>query len=138
MNVRPEAPSSGHLSLSGSEGELILVSIAVEPRLLEALLDTLGGLSFPVNPEIFHAASIVRVYVDGRREAEPATIVDFPAYAGNLLAVKNALAARGFPAESLWTRSILEGIHSDTECGPAPEGAPYVSLLRIRRLSPAA
>jgi hypothetical protein len=138
MQASPETLSAGNPALTGSEGELVLVSIAVEPRLLEDLLDTLAGLPFPVNPEIYHSASVVRVYPDGRREADPAIIVDFPAYAGRLPVVRTALHARGFPPESVWVRNILEQIHCASDSGPAPEGVPYRTLIRCRLLVPAA
>ncbi len=138
MRVSPDTLSAGNPALTGSEGELVLVSIAVKPRLLEDLLDTLAALPFPVNPEIYHSASVVRVYPDGRREADPAIIVDFPAYAGRLPVVKTALQARNFPPESAWARNILEQIHCASDSGPAPEGAPYVTLIRYRHLVPAA
>jgi hypothetical protein len=138
MRVSPETLSAGTPALTGSEGELVLVSIAVEPRLLEELLDTLAELPFPVNPEIYHSASVVRVYLDGRREVAPAIIVDFPAYAGRLPVVRTALQARDFPPESVWARNILEQIHCASDSGPAPEGAPYRTLIRCRLLVPAA
>ena len=138
MSVWPEIPSAGTVALRGSEGELALVSIAVEPRLLENLLDALAGLPFPVNPEIYHNASVARVYADGRREVAPAIIVDFPAYGGSLPAVRIALEGRGFEPGSIWSRNILDGIHSEEDAGPAPQGAPYVAVIRRRRLIPAA
>ena len=138
MSVWPENPIAGSPALTGLEGNLVLVSIAVDPRLLEVLLESLAELPFPVNPEIYHDASLTRVYPDGRREAEHAIIVDFPAYGGNLAVVRNALESRGFAPESVWATNLLERIHSDNDVGAAPEGAPYVTLIRRRHLVPAA
>ncbi len=56
-------------TLSGSEGELILIRVAVEPRLLEDLLETLAELPFPINPQINHQLN----HGQG-------TTVEFPAY----------------------------------------------------------
>ncbi|MFB3775976.1 MAG: hypothetical protein ACE141_00160 [Bryobacteraceae bacterium] len=134
MNVWPEPRPGGSLALVGSEGELVSVSIAVEPRLLEPLLDSLSELSFPVNPQIYHEAQVVRVYPDGRRETEPATMVEFPAYAAHLAGIRGTLARRGFDPESVWAHSMLEQIHAEFESAPAPQGAAFAQVLRYRRL----
>jgi len=134
MNVWPETGSGGSPSLVGSEGELVSVSIAIQPRLLEQLLESLADLSFPVNPQIYHDAWVVRVYSDGRRETEPATMVDFPAYAERLGDIRDALARMGFDPQSAWAHKMLEQIHSECESGPAPPGAPYTQILRYRCL----
>ena len=133
MNVWPETHSSGHPSLVGNEGELESVSIAVDPRLLEQLLDALAGLPFPVNPQIYHDAPVVRPLLDGSRDTEPATIVEFPAYAARLAEIRDAVAARGFDPASVWAKNMLEQIHCEFEAGPAPPGAPYSKLLRYRQ-----
>jgi hypothetical protein len=85
--------------LCGAGGELISVSISVEPSGLEDLLETLALLSFPVNPEIDHAA-------------QPDTIVEFPAYAGDLDEVLRALENAGFDRSRVTVRSMLEEIHA--------------------------
>ena len=95
MTIWPESSPGGFPSLAGSEGELVNVSIAVEPRLLERLLDALGELPFPVNPQINH---------------RPAIIVEFPAYAGRLAEVRSLLAQRGLAPESVGARNMLEEI----------------------------
>ena len=41
-------------SLSGSEGELVAVSVSVSPHDLEALLEGLACVDFPINPQIYH------------------------------------------------------------------------------------
>jgi hypothetical protein len=76
MNVRyaysgnsPEDPCA--VPLAGAHGELLTVSIVVEPRDLEDLLDRLGESQYPIDPQIYHDAQ-----VDGRG----VTLVEFPAY----------------------------------------------------------
>ena len=55
MSVWPKIlPSTP--SLSGREGDLISVSINVDPRYLESLLEALAQVSFPINPQIYHDA----------------------------------------------------------------------------------
>jgi len=138
MRVWPETQPGGRPSLVGSEGELVSVSIAVEPRLLEQLLESLAELPFPVNPQIYHDACVARVFPDGRRETEPAALVEFPAYAARLAGIRGALEARGFDPGSVWAKNMLEQIHSECESTPAPPGAPYSVLLRYRHLPTAA
>jgi len=138
MSVWPECSSAGVPALTGAQGDLVLVSIAVKARRLEALLETLADLPFPVNPEIYHDAAVVCVYQDGRREAEPVVLVDFPAYAVDVGTVKRALSARGFPDDAVWARNLLEGILSEEESRPAPEGAAYTTVIRQRHMATAA
>ena len=81
--------------LCGSEGELVSVSISVDPRDLEALLESLTRVDFPINPQIYHA--------------EQTTVV-FPAYAGRLLQVREAAAS--VPGSSVCVKAMLEEIQS--------------------------
>jgi len=83
--------------LSGSEGELVSVSITVDPRDLEGLLEALAHVDFPINPQIYHGA---------------ATIVEFPAYAGQLPQVRAALAGGGIGAEAIRVAGMLDQIQS--------------------------
>jgi len=46
-------------AIFGQEGELVLLRVAVEPRLLEDLLEALARLDFPVNPQLYHRPSQV-------------------------------------------------------------------------------
>ena len=69
-------------ALFGREGELISLSIATEPRLLEELLEALASLDFPVNPQLYHRAAEVRV--------------EFPAYSLQIEQVRAALRREGF------------------------------------------
>jgi hypothetical protein len=86
-------PTSARLPLFGSDGELIALSISVEPRFLEELLDALAQLDFPVNPELCHQPGCVSV--------------EFPAYAGNYMQVRDALERAGFDARALQSSSML-------------------------------
>jgi hypothetical protein len=132
MSVRPDPAVSKAPSLSGSEGELVSVSISVEPRLLESLLDALAEVHFPVNPQIYHEATVAFAYPDGREIAQPTTIIEFPAYLGQLQGVRELLAKRGFDPASIWATNLLDDIHSNFEVEPAPPGAPYTAVIRRR------
>ena len=112
MNVWPETHVGGHPALVSSEGELDSVSIAVDPRLLEQLLDALAGLPFPVNPQIHHDPLSVRISEGGSVGAAPATVVEFPAYATRLTAIREAVAARGFDPASVRAMNLLETMRS--------------------------
>ena len=132
MSVRPEQYPSNP-SLSTPEGELVNVSVAIEPRLLEKVLDALAQLPFPVNPQIYHHAGIGYVYADGREEVRPATLVDFPAFSRHLDEVRRCLAGAGVPAGAIHVRSILEDIHSELMVEKAPERAPYTQVRYYKR-----
>jgi hypothetical protein len=85
-------------ALFGREGELISLSIATEPRLLEELLEALASLDFPVNPQLYHRASEVRV--------------EFPAYALQVEQVRETLLREGFDAGDLAISRALAGTTS--------------------------
>ncbi len=70
-------------ALFGREGELISLSIATEPKLLEELLEALASLDFPVNPQLYH------------RTAE--VLVEFPAYLNQVERVREALVRCRLP-----------------------------------------
>ena len=86
------------LSLSDSEGALVSVSIQVAPRHLESLLDALAQVEFPINPQIYH-------------DADPGTLVVFPAYENHLSEVRGVLERFGFDPQSLRVTSMMEAIH---------------------------
>ena len=88
-------------ALRGSEGELVSVSISVDPRDLEALLEELAHIGFPINPQIYHA--------DGHAP-QAKTTVEFPAYAGGLAQVRAALAGSGLNAAAIRVKGMLEEI----------------------------
>ena len=78
--------------LSGNEGELVSVSVEVDARSLESLLEVLSQLTFPINPEIHHG---------------PMTTVEFPAYEKRLDEVRRALTATGFDGRKVHAVSML-------------------------------
>jgi hypothetical protein len=117
---------------------LISVTITVEPRLLEKLLDTLARLDFPINPQLYHDAATVSVHPDGSRALQPVAIVEFPAWAGRLARVRDALVVAGFNAACLSVRSMLDEIRSSLVEEPAPPGAPYKAITRSKHAAPAA
>ena len=132
MSVWPQTQTGG--ALSGSEGALISISIDVDARDLEALLEALAQVSFPINPQIYHEAAMVYQYPDGHEEAEPTTLVEFPAYAGQLGEVREQLRKFGFVPSCAHVTGMLAEIHAESSVEPAPPGATYVS--RYRRKSP--
>jgi hypothetical protein len=69
-------------ALFGQQGELVSLSIATEPKLLEDLLEALASLDFPVNPQLYHRPAQV--------------LVEFPAYLSQLEQVSDALRREGF------------------------------------------
>ena len=105
MSVWQCTPSAA--PLCGSEGELVAVSISVSPRDLEALLEGLARVDFPINPQIYHSGGH-----SGGDASGAGTIVEFPAYAGGLTQVRDALAAAGFDPDSLRVRSMLDQIQT--------------------------
>lgn len=84
-------------TLSGREGELVSVSISVEPRELESLLEALAMVRFPINPQINHY---------------PETVVEFPSYEGGLAEVRQALRAGGFDPRAMRVKSMIEELHA--------------------------
>jgi hypothetical protein len=92
---------SATLPLLGTEGALVSVSISVEPPRLEALLDALAHLDFPINPQICH---------DAGPATDPAAMVEFPAYEKRLPEIRSLLETCGFPAKSVTAKSMLDSI----------------------------
>ena len=119
-------------SLSTGEGDLVSISINVEPRNLESLLEALAQLNFPINPEIYHDAALVYLYPGGREETQSATLVEFPAYLDRLPQVRAVLAAFGFDPSIVYATGMMDAIHSDHPLEPAPPGAPYQSRYRLK------
>ena len=130
MGVWPAAVPAP--SLSSGEGDLVSVSIDVEPRNLEALLEALAHVDFPINPQIYHDAELVYRYSDGREKTESTTLVEFPAYAGRLGEVRQALAGFGFDPGSVSVTGMWEELHAGSAAEPAPAGAQYVSRRRSK------
>ena len=82
----------------GKRGGLVSVSISVEPPRLEALLDALAHLDFPINPQIYH-------------DAGPATC-EFPAYEKRLPEIREMLETYGFPSKSVTATAMLDYLRS--------------------------
>jgi len=137
MSVRPEALPSG-ACLATSEGALISISIAVEPRCLEILLETLAELEFPVNPQIYHDAAVITRFADGREESAATTLVEFPAYSGRAEEVRRAVLRIGFDPSSMLVTGMLEEIQSDLHPEPIAPGADYIARYRVRRAAASA
>jgi hypothetical protein len=96
----PIAHAGGFVSawthhLSGSEGELIQIRVATEPKRLEELLDCLASLSFPINPQIYHGVP---------------TVVEFPAYQSRLSEVSDAIRVHGFDPTGICVSTMLQAI----------------------------
>ena len=125
-------------TLCGREGVLVSVSIHVDPRHLESLLEALAHLQFPINPQIYHDAALIYRFPDRHEETEATTLVEFPAYEAQLDAVRNALEAYGFDRQSLQVTTMLDDIHAAPRVESAPDGAPYVSRVRVKRRRAAA
>ena len=99
-------------SLATSEGALVSVSIHIHPRYLEALLEALARIDFPINPQIYHDAEIVTVHANGSEEIEATTVVEFPAYVGRLEDVYRALHAYGFSDDGVCVTSMLDELRA--------------------------
>src|SRR6185369_17182058 len=118
-------------ALCGREGPLLSVSINVDPRHLESLLEALAQLTFPINPQIYHDAALIYHYSDDHEETEGTTLVEFPAYRAQLGDVRGALDAYGFDPNNLQVTEMLDEIHAEHPLEPAPAGAAYVSRHRV-------
>ena len=81
--------------LSGNEGELVSVSVEVDARSLESLLEVLSQVTFPINPQIYHGA---------------VTTVEVPAWESRLDEVRRTLSACGFDPDGLHAVSMLEKV----------------------------
>jgi hypothetical protein len=126
------------VALCGREGALVSVSISVDPRHLESLLEALAQLNFPINPQIYHDAALIYRFPDSHEETEATTLVEFPAFEAQLDDVRAAIQAYGFDPRTLRVTGMLDDIHAESGEEPAPAGAPYVSLLRVKRRTLAA
>ncbi len=81
-------------SLAGREGELILIRITVEPRLLERLLEALAETTYHINPQVFPNSAA------GAR-------VEFPAYESWARPISEAIRRNGLePLEFEATRMV--------------------------------
>ena len=137
MSVWPNASSPDSPALLGTEGELVSVSVAAEPRELEDLLEALAVLDFPINPDIYHDAVIVYVKRDGEQRMEPSTLVEFPAYADRMPKIRAVLESNGFAGDRIAVSAILDEIHAGDLVEPAPPGADYAYRMLRKHASEA-
>ena len=123
--------SASASALCGREGALVSVSISVDPRHLESLLEALAQLDFPINPQIYHDAALVYRFPDDHEE----TRGDHP---GGVSGIRGAPRTKcgvrsaqfGFDPSSLHVTGMLDEIHAERSEEPAPAGAAYVSRSR--------
>lgn len=92
MSIWPDSQGTAP-ALYGAEGELVLLHISVEPKLLEDLLEVLARLDFPVNPELYHEPHLVTV--------------EFPAYSGRVEEVCKLLNVCRFDPACLRIQNAL-------------------------------
>lgn len=137
MSVWPSLSPAPSAALRGSEGELVSISVTVEPRDLEDLLEALASLGFPINPEIYHDATVTYAGQDGVERTEPATLVEFPAYAERVAEIRTVLETCGFANGSVSVAAMLDEIHGGERMEPAPPGAAYAYRV-IRKHPPLA
>jgi hypothetical protein len=119
--------------LCGRDGALLSVSISVDPRHLESLLESLAQLRFPINPQIYHDAALVYRFADAHEESEETTLVEFPVYEGQLADVTNAVEAYGFDRRTIQVTGMLDEIQAEPHLEPAPKGARWLSRYRVKR-----
>lgn len=132
MSSSPAFASNARLS--STEGALVSVSIRVEPRDLEDLLEALARVDFPINPQIYHEAEIVSADSQGIEHSELATLVEFPAYLGRLEDVYAALESEGFARDSVLVTSMLDELRPPNFAEPT--GARSGWNVRSRRRPP--
>lgn len=135
MSVWPSLSPSP--ALHGSEGELVSISVTVEPRDLEDLLEALATQEFPINPQIYHDAVVVYVAQDGAERRERSTLVEFPAYAEWVPKIRGVLVACGFESGAISVASMLDQIHGGDRTEPASPGAAYACRM-LRKSAPLA
>jgi hypothetical protein len=119
--------------LCGREGALVSVSINVDPRDLESLLEALAQVSFPINPQIYHDAALVYRFADDHEESEATTLVEFPAYEGQLQEISQGLAAFSFDPSCVHVNGMLDEIQATQPIEPAPAGSAYLGTYRVKR-----
>jgi hypothetical protein len=121
-------------SLSSNEGVLVSIAIRVEPRRLEALLEALAQVAFPINPQIYHEAEIEFRNCDGRQASEVTTLVEFPAYLARIEDVLRALELNGFDRRDVLVTSMLHQLRELNR----PESAQAETEWTIRSRRPSA
>lgn len=131
MSARPDL-STPAAQLAGPEGELITVAIATPARRLEALLDALARLDFPVNPQLYHDACVVYVRADGVEIEQAAMMVEFPAYASRLPEIRRALECAGLAREALAYLPVLQAMRQAYFRADSPPGSAWRAVLCYR------
>lgn len=137
MSVWPDVTATQSPALHGSEGELVSISVTVEPRDLEDLLEALATLDFPINPQIYHDAAVVYVGRDGAERQEPSTVIEFPAYAGWLPKIRAVLETCGFGGNAISVSPMLDEIRGEERLEAAPASAAFAYRI-LRKHSAAA
>jgi hypothetical protein len=137
MSVWPSFPPELSPALLGSEGELVSISVTVEPRDLEDLLEALAALDFSINPQIYHDASVIYVNRNGTERVEPSTLVEFPAYGGRVEEIRTVLDAYGFRGQAVSVSAMLEEIHGGERTEPGPPGAGFAYRVVRKRATAA-
>ena len=120
-------------ALCGREGPLLSVSISVDPRHLESLLEALAQLTFPINPQIYHDAALVYHFPDDHEETEGTTLVEFPAYEAQLGDVRGALGRVRFRSEDGARHRNAGRDSRGASGGGGAGGSAYVSRYRVKR-----
>jgi hypothetical protein len=120
-------------TLCGRDGVLLSVSISVDPRHLESLLESLALLRFPINPQIYHDAALVYRFADAHEESEGTTLVEFPIYENQIEEVTGALEAYGFDRRAVQVIGMLDEIQSEPRLEAAPQGAKWLTRYRVKR-----
>ena len=99
-------------TLTGLEGELVLIRICVEARHLEDLLEALAEVPFPLNPQIYH---------------QPETVVEFPAYSSRVheieQVIETSLEPSAYVSTHLECASDHDALHPHEQTGK-PVGKP--------------
>ena len=108
----PQVSTAATSTLFSPEGELVFVRVAIEPRLLEDLLDALSQVEFPINPELRHNAE--------EWQGRKLTLVEFPAYRARVHEVSDVLRLCGFDPSTLRVSSMLDELQSAAPTAPFP------------------
>lgn len=132
MDPRPDVPMQPAPALMGEQGELLTVWITVEPRKLEALLEALAQLDFPVNAQIYHRACLVGVRADGSEEEHPTLLVEFPAWSRRLPEIHRVVEKLNLPPHAVSTMPLLVAMRQRAIASPAPADSPYRMIIRYR------
>lgn len=99
MSVRSGFPVTPAAALSGRDGELILLRISVEPRLLEPLLETLAETSYHINPQVLPSSAA-------------GSTIEFPAYESWVAPIRAALRAAGLGCAQVEATAMIAAIAS--------------------------